>query len=79
MTSWAPKGRQDQCCCHSVWETGSPGRPESQTSIMGLGFRAVILGLRRDIGKENGNYYLGFRVYTGGVLNGLKPYTLRCG
>ena len=26
-----------------------------------LGFR-VILGLYRDNGKENGNYYLGFRV-----------------
>ena len=29
--------------------------------IQGIGFR-VILGLYRDNGKDNGNYYLGFRV-----------------
>ena len=33
-----------------------------ETTIWGLGFRGVILGVYRDNGKEDGNYYLRFRV-----------------
>ena len=32
-----------------------------------MGVRGVILGLYRDNGKENGNYYLGFSVQGFGV------------
>ena len=33
-----------------------------ETTTMGLGFRVQGLGLYWDNGKENGNYYNGFRV-----------------
>ena len=34
-----------------------------ETTIMGyIGIRGPLLGLYGDNGKENGNYYLGFRV-----------------
>ena len=39
-----------------------------EATTMDLGFR-VILGLYWDNGKENGNYYLGFRLSTAPPLS----------